>query len=205
MTSENQLDIVETQVREAIIKGATVLTGGTRAEDSSSLFFEPTVLTDVTHEMEVMREETFGPVLPIMTFKTEDEAIRLANDSDLGLTASVWTKDVERGKALAERIDSGTVMVNEVLYTHAIAQTPWGGVKQSGIGRTHGRAGLLELVSWQHIHANRYPFIPDLWWFPYTAQAGRLFRGLARRFASGSVMQTALLLPQMIRRLLDRR
>lgn len=205
MTSENQLDIVETHVREAVIKGATVLTGGKRGADESGAFFEPTVLTDVTHDMEVMSEETFGPVLPIMTFKTEDEAIRLANDSIYGLTASVWTKDVERGKAMAERIDAGTVMVNEVLYTHGIAQTPWGGVKQSGIGRTHGRAGLLELVSWQHIHVNRYPVIGDLWWFPYTAQANRLFRGLARRFASGSVMQTALLLPQMIKRFLERR
>jgi len=163
------------------------------------------VLTNVSHEMDVMREETFGPVLPIMTFKTDDDAVRLANDSVYGLTASVWTSNLARGKRIAERIDAGTVMINEALYSHGIAQTPWGGVKQSGFGRTHGRAGLLELVNAQHIHVNHLWFIPDLWWFNYTPQAGRLFRGFARRFASGSILQASLLLPQMIRRWLERR
>jgi len=205
MTSDRQLRIVEDHVLDAQAKGATVLTGGQRPPSLTGPFYEPTVLTNVNHEMEVMRDETFGPVLPIMTFKTDEEAVRLANDSIYGLTASVFTKDMARGKQLAERIDAGTVMVNEVLYTHGIAQTPWGGVKQSGIGRTHGRAGLLEMVNAQHIHVNRLPFIPDLWWFNYTPEAGKLFRGLARRFASGSVFQTALLLPRMIRRFLEKR
>jgi len=205
MTSERQLQIVEDHVLDARARGATVLTGGERLSNLSGPFFAPTVLTNVDHEMEVMRDETFGPVLPIMTFKTDDEAVRLANDSVYGLTASVFTKDIARGKKLAERIDAGTIMVNEVLYTHGIAQTPWGGVKQSGLGRTHGRAGLLELVGSQHIHVNRLPFIPDLWWFNYTPQGGKLFRGLARRFASGSVLQTALLLPQMVRRFFEQR
>jgi len=205
MTSERQLLVVERHVDEAIDKGATVRTGGRRMEDSSRVFFEPTVLTNVNHHMTVMREETFGPVLPIMTFKTDEEAVRLANDSMYGLTASVWTRNITRGKRLAERIDAGTVMVNEVVYTHGIAQTPWGGVKQSGLGRTHGRAGLLELVHAQHIHVNRFAFLPDLWWFNYSPAAGRLFRGFARRFASGSILQSSLLLPQMIRRWRERR
>jgi len=205
MTSERQLLTVQKHVDEAIDKGATALTGGDRVPDSAGPFFEPTVLIDVNHDMDIMREETFGPVLPIMTFKTDDEAVRLANDSIYGLTASVWTSNIGRGRRLAERIDAGTIMVNEVLYTHGIAQTPWGGVKQSGFGRTHGRAGLLELVSARQIHVNRLSFIPDLWWFNYTPEAGRLFRGFARRFASGSVLQTMLLLPQMIRRLLESR
>ncbi len=200
MTSQRQLLVVERHVDEALGKGATVLAGGHRTENSSGPFYEPTVLTNVNHEMTIMREETFGPVLPIMTFKTDDDALLFANDSVYGLTASVWTKNVGRGKRLAERIDAGTVMVNDVVYTHAIASTPWGGVKQSGIGRTHGRAGLLEMVHAQHIHVNRMPFLPDLWWFGYAGDAGRLFRGFARRFASGSVLQSSLLLPQMIRR-----
>jgi succinate-semialdehyde dehydrogenase/glutarate-semialdehyde dehydrogenase len=205
MASERQLLAVQKHVDEAIDKGATALTGGDRLSDTAAPFFAPTVLTNVNHGMDVMREETFGPVLPIMTFKTDDEAVRLANDSIFGLTASVWTTQIARGRRLAERIDAGTVMVNEVLYTHGIASTPWGGVKQSGLGRTHGRSGLLELVSARHIHVNRLSFLPDLWWFNYTPEAGWLFRGFARRFASGSVFQTMLLLPQMIRRYLDPR
>ena len=205
MISEQQLRVVERHVYEATARGAVALTGGERVPDVPGPFFPPTVLTNVNHEMEIMREETFGPVLPIMTFKTDDEAVRLANDSDFGLTASVWTNDLGRGRALAERIDAGTVTVNEVLYTHAIAQTPWGGVKHSGFGRTHGRAGLLELVNAQHIHVNRFPSIPDVWWFSYTPEAGKLFRSLARRFASGSIFQLLLTLPQMIRRLNERR
>jgi acyl-CoA reductase-like NAD-dependent aldehyde dehydrogenase len=205
MTSEDQLEKVESHVRGAKIKGATVLIGGQRRRDLKGPFFEPTVLTNVNHEMDVMCEETFGPVLPIMTFQNDDEAVSLANDSHYGLTASVWTKNIARGERLAESIEAGTVMVNEVLYTHGIAQTPWGGVKDSGFGRTHGSAGLFELVSPRHIHVNRWPLIPDLWWFNYTPLAGRLFRGFARRFASGSVLQTALLVPLMIRRFFEKR
>jgi len=205
MTSEHQLRLVEKHVDEAVDKGATALTGGRRMPGSAGAFFEPTVLINVNHDLDVMREETFGPVLPIMIFKTEDEAVRLANDTSYGLTASVWSGSIARGKRLAERIDAGTIMVNEVLYTHGIAQTPWGGLKQSGLGRTHGRAGLLELVSTRHIHVNHFGFIPDLWWFNYSAEAGQLFRGFARRFASGSLFQTMLLLPQMMRRWRERR
>ncbi len=200
MSSERQLSIVERHVNQAVNNGAVALTGGERVRDLAGPFYPPTVLTNVTHEMDVMREETFGPVLPIMTFATDDEAIRLANDSDFGLTASVWTNNIGRGQQMARQIDAGTVMINEVLYTHGIAQTPWGGMKQSGLGRTHGQAGLLELVRAKHVHVNRLPFVPDLWWFNYDEGAGQLFRGFARRFASGSLLQTSLLLPQMIRR-----
>src|SRR2546423_257178 len=200
MSSERQLRIVERHVNQAIDHGAVALTGGERLRDVAGPFYPPTVLTNVNREMDVMREETFGPVLPIMTFKNDDEALRLANDSEFGLTASVWTRNIARGQKLARQIDAGTVTINEVLYTHGIAQTPWGGVKQSGLGRTHGHAGLMELVRPQHVHVNRLPFIPDLWWFNYDEGATRLFRGFARRFASGSIFQTVLLLPQMIRR-----
>ncbi|HEY0404816.1 MAG TPA: aldehyde dehydrogenase family protein [Pyrinomonadaceae bacterium] len=205
MSSERQLSIVAAHVEEALAQGARALTGGRRAPELDGPFYEPTVLADVTHEMTVMREETFGPVLPLMTFRTEDEAVRLANDSQFGLTASVWTKDIRRGRRLAERIEAGTVMVNEVLYTHGVAQTPWGGMKQSGLGRTHGRLGLLELVAPQHVHINRVSAVRDLWWFRYTPQTVNLFRGFARRFASGSALQSSRLLPQIMRRLFERR
>jgi acyl-CoA reductase-like NAD-dependent aldehyde dehydrogenase len=205
MSSERQLEIVDEHVVDAVKRGAKVLTGGKRAESLKGAFYEPTVVTQVDHTMTIMREETFGPVLPVMTFKKEDEAIRLANDSVFGLTASVWTKNARRGRRIAEALEAGTVMVNEVLYTHGIAQTPWGGMKQSGLGRTHGRLGLLELVAPQHVHVNRLARLRDFWWFNYTPRAGRLFRGFAKRFATGNVLQTSLLLPQMLRRLFERR
>jgi succinate-semialdehyde dehydrogenase/glutarate-semialdehyde dehydrogenase len=205
MTNERQLQIVEDHIADAVQRGAKVLIGGKRRNDSKGWFHEPTVVTDVDHSMKLMREETFGPVIPIMTFQTDDEAVRLANDSIYGLTASIFTSDLSRGRSLAERIEAGTVMINEVVYTHALAPTPWGGVKQSGYGRTHGRLGLLELVTPQHVHVNAFPSIPDVWWFRYSATARQLFRDLAKRFTSGSLVQGSLLLPQMIKRLLERR
>ena len=156
------------------------------------------VLTNVDHDMTIMRDETFGPVLPVMTFTDRRRGgASSANDSVFGLTASVWTKNIAKGRRLAERIEAGTVMVNEVVYTHGIAQTPWGGIKDSGYGRTHGRMGLLELVHPQHIHVNRVSFLPDLWWFRYSAQASQLFGGLASHFTTGSIVRTSWLLPQM--------
>ena len=205
MTNERQLQIVESHVSDAIAKGARIATGGNRLNDTGGWFHEPTVMINVDHTMELMTEETFGPVLPIMTFKTDDDAVRLANDSIYGLTAAVFTSDIRRGRQLAERIDAGTVMINEVVYTHAVAQTPWGGVKQSGYGRTHGRLGLLEMVTPQHIHANSFPWVPDVWWFRYTKEAGRLFRGFARHFTTGSVLSASPLLPQIIRRIFEKR
>jgi acyl-CoA reductase-like NAD-dependent aldehyde dehydrogenase len=210
MSSERQLKTVEEHVRDAASRGARVVVGGKRAvfvdgQNATGTFYEPTVLADVDHQMLVMREETFGPVLPLMSFRSEEEAIRLANDSQFGLTASVWTRSLRRGRRVASRIEAGTVMVNEVLYTHGIAQTPWGGVKQSGLGRTHGRLGLLEMVTPIHVHTNRVTRVPDMWWFGYTPQAAELFRALARRFATGSALQTMLITPRMLRRILERR
>jgi acyl-CoA reductase-like NAD-dependent aldehyde dehydrogenase len=205
MTNERQLQIVENHVGDAKQRGARILTGGHRGGNPDGFFYQPTVLTNVDHDMTIMRDETFGPVLPVMTFRTDDEAVKLANDSVYGLTASVWTRNIARGRRIAERIEAGTVMVNEVVYTHGIAQTPWGGVKDSGYGRTHGRAGLLELVTPQHIHVNRISFLPDLWWFRYNQNAAKLFSALARRFTTGSLLQTSLLLPQIVRRWFDRR
>jgi succinate-semialdehyde dehydrogenase/glutarate-semialdehyde dehydrogenase len=207
MSSERQLRTVEEHVGDAVSRGARVLTGGSRARalNVGGAFHEPTVLTGVDHSMTVMREETFGPVLPLMTFRDESEALALANDSRFGLTASVWTRDLRRGRRVASRVEAGTVMVNEVLYTHGIAQTPWGGVKQSGLGRTHGRLGLLELVAPHHVHVNRLTLFQDVWWFNYTPNAATLFRSLARRFATGSLLQALLLSPQMLRRLRERK
>ena len=205
MTNERQLEIVEDHVSDAVERGAEVRVGGQRLDELRGWFHQPTVVTGVDHSMKLMREETFGPVLPIMTFKTDEEAVRLANDSIYGLTASVFTGNLKRGKRIAEQLDAGTVMVNEVVYTHAVAQTPWGGVKQSGYGRTHGSFGLLELVSARHIHVNAMPGLADVWWFPYSKRAGELFREMAARFTTGSLLRSAPLLPKILRRLIEPR
>jgi acyl-CoA reductase-like NAD-dependent aldehyde dehydrogenase len=201
MSSERQIKIVEDHVNDFRECGAKIETGGRRNESLEGFFYEPTVISGATNDMRAMQEETFGPTLPIATFKTEEEAIALANDSEFGLTASVWTRDYAKGKRVAQGIEAGSVCVNEVLYTHGIGQTPWGGFKNSGRGRTHGREGLMELVQPQHIHVNRIAILPDAWWMPYTPTAVETFRGFATKFASGSLLKTAVLLPQLWKRL----
>lgn len=206
MSSEKQIAIVEDHVQAFRDAGATIEIGGGRAQNSpSSLFFEPTVITGASNDMRPMQEETFGPTLPICVFKTDEEAIRLANDSEFGLTASVWTSDLSRGRRIAEKIEAGTVCINEVLYTHGIGQTPWGGFKNSGRGRTHGFEGLMELVRPQHIHINRLAILPNAWWMPYTPTAVKIFRGFATKFASGSLLKTVALMPQLLRRIRELR
>ncbi len=205
MSSEKQLSTVEDHVASFRKEGARILTGGKRNENFKGAFYEPTVIGNATNQMRGMREETFGPTLPIAIFKTEAEAIKLANDSDFGLTASVWTKDLAKGTRVAEKVLAGTVCVNEVLYTHGIGQTPWGGFKQSGYGRTHGRQGLMELVAAQHIHINRALFAPNAWWLPYSPLAVETFRGFARHFASGSLRQTLKLAPTLLKRVKELR
>lgn len=200
MSSERQVEIVERHIESFKEAGATIEIGGKRLMEGT-LFFEPTVITGAANDMLPMQEETFGPTLPICIFHTEEEAVELANDSEFGLTASVWTKDWARGRRVAEEIDAGTVCINEVLYTHGIGQTPWGGFKNSGRGRTHGREGLMELVQPQHIHTNHLAILPDAWWMPYTPIAKRTFRGFAEKFASGSIFKTATLLPILLKRI----
>lgn len=201
MSSEGQIKIVEDHVDDFKAAGARIETGGRRNPTLEGLFYEPTVITNANNDMRGMQEETFGPTLPIVTFSTEEDAIRLANDSEFGLTASVWTRDLGKGKRVARQILAGSVCVNEVLYTHGIGQTPWGGFKNSGRGRTHGREGLMELVQPQHIHINRLAILPDAWWFPYSKTAVETFRGFATKFASGSILKTAGLVPQLWKRI----
>jgi acyl-CoA reductase-like NAD-dependent aldehyde dehydrogenase len=225
MSSERQLKMVEDHVEDFRRSGAQILTGGKRATvlsaalrrpdddegpaklgtQNEGLFYEPTVIAGVTNEMRGMQEETFGPTLPIATFKTEDEAVRLANDSEFGLTASVWTRDIKKGERVAQRIEAGSVCVNEVLYTHGIGQTPWGGFKNSGRGRTHGLEGLMELVQPQHIHTNRVALLPNPWWLPYSPLSVETFRSFARYFASGRPSKTFHWMVPLLRRVRELR
>lgn len=181
-----QLAIVEAHVEDARQRGARVLTGGTRLPEMGPNFYAPTVLTDVSHEMRIMREETFGPVLPIMPFDTDNEAVRLANDSEFGLAASVWTRDRHRGEALARRIQAGSVMVNDAVTCFGISEAPHGGVKASGLGRTHGSFGLQEMVWVKYVDSDKLPGLKKVWWYRYGASFARQMEGFADLLFSGS-------------------
>jgi len=167
MIHERQLSIVQSHVDDAIARGARLLAGGKPLTQLGPNFFAPTILADVDHSMKIMREETFGPVLPVRSFKTEDEAVALANDSDYGLAACIFTNDRKRGEALARRVQAGTVMVNDVLTCYGISEAPHGGIKASGIGRTHGRFGLEEMVWPKYVDSDRMARMKKLWWFGY--------------------------------------
>jgi succinate-semialdehyde dehydrogenase/glutarate-semialdehyde dehydrogenase len=137
-----QLEIIEEHVQDAVAKGAKVLVGGRRNPNLKGLYFEPTVLTDVTDDMRVLREETFGPVMSIVRVRDEDEAIRLANDTNYGLTAAIWTRDTHKGVEIAQRIDTGNVDINDFPQTYGASEAPFGGRKASGVGQVNGAAGL---------------------------------------------------------------
>ena len=155
MTNARELQRTEEHVRDAVERGAQILTGGKRRPDLGELFYEPTVLVDVDHSMKVMQDETFGPVLPIMRVKDTDEAIRLANDSEYGLSASIFTRDLREGEKLATRIESGDVVLNRPQMTFGTLSVPMGGVKDSGVGRRNGPEGLMRFVKPQSIVVDR--------------------------------------------------
>jgi acyl-CoA reductase-like NAD-dependent aldehyde dehydrogenase len=178
MIHERQLRIVESQLEEAVSRGARVLTGGSRLEKLGSNFFAPTVLVDVTHDMQIMREETFGPVLPIMPVENDDEAVHLANDSDYGLGASVWTRNLSRGEAVAKRIQAGTVMVNDAVSCFGISEALHGGVKASGLGRTHGHFGLEEMVRVKYLDVDLLGNVKKSWWYGYGEKFTRQMEGV---------------------------
>jgi acyl-CoA reductase-like NAD-dependent aldehyde dehydrogenase len=186
MIQERQVRIVESHVEDAKARGARVLAGGTRLPELGVNFYAPTVLADVTQDMRIMREETFGPVLPVMACDNDDEAVRLANDSEYGLAASVWTRDRKRGERLARRIHAGTVMVNDVISCFGISEAPHGGVKASGVGRTHGRFGLDEMVRVKYLDMDRVPGMKKVWWHGYGESFRRQMEGfLDMQFARG--------------------
>ena len=174
ITSPAQLEIIEQHVADAVAKGAKILTGGRRNPAWAGLFFEPTVLVDVNHEMAIMREETFGPCLPIQVVSDEEEALRLANDSCYGLQASVWTRDTWKGKRLANRIAAGGVVVDDCMVTYGISESPFGGVKESGIGRVNGELGLKSFCHVQSVVLPRMRGKSEPLWYPYSARTLRL-------------------------------
>ncbi len=156
MTMPQQLDIVERLVKDAEDKGARVRVGGGRNRTLSGQFFEPTVLTDVDHSMDIMRQETFGPVMAIMRVHSEEEAVRLANDSDYGLGSTVFSKDTQRARRIARKLQAGSTCVNDFGLAYMANELPFGGVRHSGFGRLNGREGLRACTNIKAVVTDRF-------------------------------------------------
>src|SRR6185312_2206480 len=152
--------------------GARVLCGGTR----DGMFYAPTVLEDVTHDMLIMTEETFGPILPIVRVASDEEAIALANDSIYGLSGTVWSKDDARAIAIARRIETGSVCVNESSITYGACEAPFGGRKASGVGQVNGEAGLRGYCHAMPIVIDRFGPKEEQVWYPYTAEKEKILQ-----------------------------
>jgi len=182
MIRAGQLERVLRQLDEAVARGARLLTGGVPRPDLGTGYMDPAVIVDVTPQMSLMREETFGPVLAASVVEDEEQAIRAANDSSFALGASVWTRDSARGRRVAERLRAGSVMVNDVASYFGICEAPHGGSGDSGWGRTHSRAGLLELVHLKYVDVDALPGMPKAWWYGYNQElldaAGRILDAL---------------------------
>src|SRR5882724_5374446 len=160
---QRMVDLVE----DAVSRGARVVWGGHPRVDLGPNFFEPTVITNVDSTMKLFHEETFGPILAIQSVRDAQEAVSRANDSTFALAASVWTSDAHSGESIAKQLRAGAVMVNDAISYFAIAEAPHGGCGLSGWGRTHGRAGILEMVQTKYIDIDRLPGTQKPWWYRY--------------------------------------
>jgi acyl-CoA reductase-like NAD-dependent aldehyde dehydrogenase len=180
MTTAQQLAVVSGHVNDAVRKGAKVLVGG-KSGDPAGLFYEPTVLVDVDHDMKCMREETFGPTLPIMKVRDAAEAIEKANDSELGLSGSVWTQDKNKGMALARKMNTGTVNINNVIANALQLPVPLEGWNDSGVGsRSGGAAGIRKYCKTKSIVAERVAMKKEPLWYPYSRKKGKIIGALVR-------------------------
>jgi len=179
LANEAQMAIVERQVDDALTRGARILTGGKRAE--RGLFYPPTVLVDVDHTMACMREETFGPLLPIMKVSSEDEAIALANDSSYGLGASVWTASKERAERVGRRIEAGGVNINNAMMHVFQFPLPMGGWKESGLGhRMGGPDGIRKYCRAQAVVSEKVSLPTETHWYPYSPRKARISGAVLR-------------------------
>ena len=186
MTTRKQMMTVQEHIDDALANGAKIFTQSKAPKNSKSNFMPCTVLTDVDHTMLAMKDETFGPIVGVMPFETIDKAIELANDSNLGLTASIWSKNRKRARQVGRRVMAGAISINDHLMTHGLAETPWGGFKESGIGRTHGDIGFAEMTQPQVIVddiMSTMPFVRrNFWWQPFEKMQYDGMKGLIDMF-----------------------
>ena len=174
MTHTGQVEVVHRHVTEAVEQGAIIEIGGRLAGHIGPCFYEPTILSGVDHTMRIMTEETFGPVIAVMTVEDHEEAIALANDSEYGLNASVWSQDMTLARRIAERLETGSVCINDVVVNYGLVDAPFSGVKASGLGQRHGKAGLLKYTQVQVITEDKLGLKDEPNWYPYSN--GRLRR-----------------------------
>ena len=194
MISREQFEFVRELVDDAVASGARLRCGGP-VDAVGGLpgdFYAPAVLTGVTHQMRIMREEIFGPVLPIIVVASEDEAVALANDSEFGLGASVWTSDRGKGERIARELESGMVWINDHMFSHGACQCSWGGVKESGLGRTHSKFGLYECVNIK-LRVWEPSVLRNPWWHPYDETLGRALKQTAAILYGRPSMRAAAL------------
>ncbi len=177
ITFPPQLDTIKAHVDDAVQKGARILAGGSQAPGAGR-FFEPTVLVDVDHTMKCMTEETFGPTLPIMKVRDADEAVRLSNDSNYGLGASVFSRDAERGEQIARRIHAGAANVNDAMINYTVLELPMGGAKESGLGTRHGAGGIRKYCSQQAIVVTgKMAMKKEVFMYPYKSRTSKMLAG----------------------------
>jgi succinate-semialdehyde dehydrogenase/glutarate-semialdehyde dehydrogenase len=189
MTTAKQLNTVKLHLDDALNNGAELFAEAKTHDDSQNIS-TPCVLTNVNHNMLMMREETFGPLLGVMKVKSMDEAIELANDSDLGLTGSVWSKNHKEAIKLGSRIKAGAITINDHLMSHGLSETAWGGFKESGIGRAHGEQGFLEMVQAQYIINDILPGVKkNIWWHPYSKELYDGMKSIVYLFYGNSISQ----------------
>jgi acyl-CoA reductase-like NAD-dependent aldehyde dehydrogenase len=177
-----QLETVERHVRDAVERGATLLAGGpdaARPNQNGSLWYPPTVIAGRSEQMAIFTEETFGPVLPIVRVKDEEEAIELANAEGYNLTASIWTTNSAKGRAIGSRIKAGTITINDQAASAGAPWGVWGGVGESGYGRLHGKLGLREFTVPVHVSTTLLPKMKKAWWYPYDRPTLETFQAFA--------------------------
>lgn len=182
ITTESQILIIEKHIEDAVNKGAKVLCGGTREENTHH--FLPTIIVDVTHDMDIMTQETFGPVIPVMKFTTEEEVIQLANDSIYGLGGSVWSKDLKRARRVAGKIKTGNLSINNHMLNEGNPNLPFGGTKQSGFGRSKGKEGLLGFTNSKSVLIDKDSKNIDPNWYPFTKTKYQLLTDVVDHFFS---------------------
>lgn len=204
-TYEKQKAVYAEQLTELSSDNSQIVCGGKFSQDRT--YLEPTIVTNPRNHTDrpiertkIYNDETFGPVVAITTYKTIEEAVEKANHSRYGLLASVFGKDVALAEQVARQIEAGSVLVNDVMYTHGLAETPWGGLKDSGFGRVHSDLGFLEFVNVRHIHKPKWwaPVFKAFWWFPYTEHQMKMFRHFANMMFRRSLADKIKAIPNFL-------